>query len=153
MTADKYSDERVVLQKHPCIDGVDMELGEVWFCLDFIVVEIREHEAECVADLAVVVSREFEELFVDFDIVFVRERADPPAEDIDSIAVEEVFERGACGFGEFFAVFVDHEAVGEKGAEWWASHDSECWEEGELEPSSVLVGAFEVELDWEVFAT
>ncbi len=111
-------------------------------------VEVGEEEAEGVADAAVGVGGALEDFVGDAHFAPVVGGRDPEADDVGAEGLHDVLgpDDVALGFGHFFALGVDGEAVGEDLGVGRPVVDGDAGEQGGLEPAAVLVGAFEVEV-------
>src|SRR6185503_18271754 len=105
------------------------------------VVQIAQQEPQRVAYLAIRLPRRFEIRQVDLDVVFERERADPPSANIRAEMLEQLIdiERVALGLAHLPAVLVDHEAMREQRLERRASRRAQRRQQRRLKPSAMLI--------------
>ena len=118
--------------------------------------EVREKNAECVADAAVGIREAREDFLGEGHIVGEVHAADPQAEQVGAVFVHIVVGVGGLlipprgGLGDFFArVDIHHESVGEHGAVGGFFVQRDGGHERTLEPAAVLIGRLEVEVGGE----
>ncbi len=89
VSGERFEDEFLEFVVCPEVDAMAICVGEgVAILVGIEVVEVGEQETDGIADLAVFFACDMEEFLVDFDIVGVVERTDPPAADIGSVFFE-----------------------------------------------------------------
>ena len=108
--------------------------------------ERAEHPADCVAEFAIGFHKSFEDFRPDAEIVRIVRCRDPEAENVRAGIFDDVL-RGsdiAQGFGHFLTLLIQHEAVGENDIEGCAAACSATLQQARLEPTAMLVRAFEI---------
>ena len=118
------------------------------------VVQVGELVAQGVADEAVGFTDLLEPLLADHDVAAVVLRGDPQAHHVTTVVLDVALRRlrllvtalTLLGLGDFLAVFVDHEAVGQHRLEGCGSIARQRQQQGRLEPAPMLIAAFQIHI-------
>ena len=83
---------------------------------------------------------------IDFDIVFVGKRGDPPAQHIRSKILEQSFDSVALALAEFQAILINHESVRQDRLERRNPRRAKRRQQRQLEPTTMLIGSFKIQI-------
>ena len=112
--------QRGELAQDPAVESAELVIGHGLGCR-IEVVQVGELVAQGIADEAVGFTHLLEPLLADHDVAAVVLRGDPQAHDIATVVLNVAIGRlrllvtalTLLGLGDFLAVLIDHEAVGQ----------------------------------------
>ena len=138
------------LQKHVVIQFLDL-LQRYSIFLRVKVVQITDDVAEGVADLAVILCHALHQLFRADHVFAEVHGGDPQTHDFSAEAISDVHRINVVAprLGHRSAFFVEGPAVGHHHAVGRSSPRAHGAEQRRMEPSAVLVAAFEIEISRE----
>ena len=110
------------------------------------VVERPQHKAHGVAQTTVAVGNALDDLIADAKVSGIVGLCHPQTQDVCAVFVAYVFggDGVADGFGHLHALFIQRKAVGQNALIGRATFGAASLKHGRMEPTAVLVGAFEV---------
>lgn len=134
---------------HPAVEFGEILVGDA-VLLNVKIADVAEHEAEGVADLAIGIRHLLDDAIADGNVAAIVGRRYPQTQDVGTVLTDDVLWIDAIAFGlaHLVALFVNEEAVGQEALVWCLAVDSHRRAEGRVEPASMLVAAFEVEVCW-----
>lgn len=136
--------------KRPAIDGVGVGLRQLSSFIGGrrVVVQIAQQIANGISDLAVTLASGREEGHINFDIAFVWNAKDPPSAHLSADLLQEIFHLNGVAdrLGHLLAIFVHDESVSDQRLERRLARGTKSRKKTQLEPTTMLIGTFQVQI-------